>query len=135
MKFLFKNVGLFGFFVVNALMFNFGIVIVDVFILLPFKKRGFSFFFILELKLLPLFKLLLSRVPLFKLLLSRAPLFKLLLSRVPLFPLFPLFTVVESGPVVQIVHIVVESGPVQVIHQVHVIIKRVFLDLFRLNRP
>ena len=122
----------FVFFVVNALMFNFGIVIVDVFILLPFKKRGFSFFFILELKLLPLFKLLLSRVPLFKLLLSRAPLFKLLLSRVPLFPVVP---IVQIVPIVPIVQIVVESGPVQVINQVHVIIKRVFLDLFRLNRP
>ena len=109
MKFLFKNAGLFGFFVVNALMFNFGIVIVDVFILLPFKKRGFSFLFYFRTEVvhcvhavhsiytvvhsvhIGLHYCSLRRFTLFKLLLRRFTLFKLLLSRVPLFTLFPLF--------------------------------------------
>jgi len=50
-KLLFKKAGLFTFLLVNAFIFDFGSVLVNVFMLPPFKKRGFSFFFILELKL------------------------------------------------------------------------------------
>ena len=50
-KLLFKKAGLFVFLLVNAFIFDFGILFVDVFMLPPFKKGGFSFFFILEFKL------------------------------------------------------------------------------------
>ena len=96
-KLLFKNDGLFVFLLVNAFIFDFGLLFVDVFTLPPFKNRGFSFFFILELKLFTVFTLLTRLFTRLTLLFTRLTLLftrlTLLFTRFTLlFKLFKLFT-------------------------------------------